>query len=135
MLTYDIVCLTYDIVCPFILRRPAVPITLGPPPILWAYVPNLLNSMRILWASHWASKDWKYGFSAVQILKKWPWQLAILKATSRGPMKCAGPLNGYLIASLYGSGCKRSFFSAMQGAGGGGFSTCSASDPMQTVVA
>ena len=49
----------------------------------------------------------KYGFSAVQILKKWPWQLAVLKA--RGPMKCADPLNGYLIASLYGSGCNRSF--------------------------
>ncbi len=50
------------------------------------------------------------------------------------PMKCAGPLNGYLIASLYGSGCNRSFFLAMPGAGGGGFSTCRASDPMQMVV-
>ncbi len=43
----------------------------------------------------------------------------MLKA--RGPKKFAGTLNGYLIASLYGSGCNRSFVLAMQGAGGGGF--------------
>ncbi len=33
MLAYDIVRLTYDIVCLFSRRRPAVPITLGPPPM------------------------------------------------------------------------------------------------------
>jgi hypothetical protein len=35
----------------------------------------------------------------------WPWPLAILKAC--GPMKCTDPLNRYLLASIYGSGCNR----------------------------
>jgi hypothetical protein len=59
--------------------------------MLWAYRQNLLNGLRIILASHLAIKGGNNGFSAVQILKKWPWQLAVLKA--RGPMKCAGPLN------------------------------------------
>jgi hypothetical protein len=46
----------------------------------------------------WAIKGGNNGFSAVQILKKWPWPLAMLKAS--GPMNFAGPLKGYLIASL-----------------------------------
>ncbi len=45
-------------------------------------------------------------------------------------------LDGYLIVSLYGSGFNKSFFSAMQGAGGGDFSTCSGvSYPTQKAVA
>ncbi len=48
MLAYDIIRLTYDIVCLFSRRRPAVTITLGPPPMLWAYGPNLLICVRIL---------------------------------------------------------------------------------------
>ncbi len=58
-----------------------------------------------------------------------------LSLKASGPMKCAGPLNGYLIALLYGSGRDSLFFPAMQGAGGGGFNTCEASDPTQTAVA
>jgi hypothetical protein len=49
MLAYDIVCPTYDVVCLFSGRRPAVAIILGPPPMLWAYGPNVLNSVRILY--------------------------------------------------------------------------------------
>ena len=100
MFAYDIVCLTYDIVRLFSLRRPqaAVPITLGPPHILWAYRLNLLNGLGIILASHLAIKGGNNGFSAVPILKKWALPLTMLKAS--GPMKCAGPLNGYLIASL-----------------------------------
>jgi hypothetical protein len=47
MLAYYIVSLTYDIVCLFPRRRPAVPITLGPPLMLWAYGPNILIRVRI----------------------------------------------------------------------------------------
>ncbi len=91
----------------FFRASPALPITVGPPHILWAYRLNLLNGLHIILASHLAIKGGNNGFSAVQILKKWAWQLAMLKAS--GPMKCAGPLNGYLIASLYGSWCNGSF--------------------------
>ncbi len=69
MLAYYIVCLTYYTICLFSLRRPAVPITLGPPPMLWAYGLNLLIFVHILLASHRASKAGKYGFPAVPTLK------------------------------------------------------------------
>jgi hypothetical protein len=50
MFAYDIVCLTYDIVCLFSGRRPAVPITMGPPPMLWAYGPKkILSFIQQLW--------------------------------------------------------------------------------------
>ena len=91
----------------FFRASPALPITVGPPHILWAYRLNLLNGVHILLASHLAIKGGNNCFFAVPILKKWAWPLAMLKAS--GPMKCAGPLNGYLIASLYGSGCNGSF--------------------------